>query len=149
MLPFPETLKTTYTPYLTCRIALWFPVIYSCGTGINMAPYGIAGVSTLYNEDEEDMPIADGLPINDEPPQTVTVGFMSTVRAPANGLVDSWATLQHIAKLAKLKGDITGRPSMAGSLVRLLTGEDEDATQLEISEAASVSPQVFEKLLAK
>ena len=114
-----------------------------------MIAYGIAEFSTLYNEDEEDMPIADGLPINDEPPQTVTAGFMSTVREPANGLVDSWATLQHIAKWAKLKGDITCIPSMAGSLVRLLTGEDEDATQLEYSEVASVSPQVFEKLLAK
>ena len=118
-----------------------------------MVAYEMAEYSILYNEDDEDMPITDGLPTahrpDEEPLQTVTAGFMCTVCEPTKGLVDIWTTLQHIAKWAKLKGDITCIPSMAGSLVRLLTGDDEDPSQLEISEVASVSPQMCEKLFQK
>ena len=64
---------------------------------------------------------------------------MSTGREPTKDLVDSWITVAHIAAWAKLKGEIAWTPSMAGSLIRLLMGEDEDPILLEISELASVA----------
>ena len=79
-----------------------------------------------------------------DPPPTVTAALMSTVREPTPDQVASWTTVNHKSKWSKLKGEISWPPSMAGSLLWLLAGPDEDPADLDIAELASVSDDLFE-----
>ena len=104
-------------------------------------------VEALFEEDAGDL-IITGQPSQPDPPPTVTAALMSTVPEPTPDLVASSTTLEQGATWAKLKGDITWPPSMAGSLVRLLSGDEDDPSELEIAEAASVSPKHLEPPLS-
>ena len=48
------------------------------------------------------------------PPPAVATALLRTVREQSPDQVSSWTTIEHVATWAKLKGDITGPPSMAG-----------------------------------
>ena len=85
---------------------------------------------------------------NFDPPYFVSDALSSIVGEPASDDVASWTSLTDVASCAKLKCDITWPPSMSGSLLRLLAGDD-DPAYLVISEIASVSPSFFEAQLSK
>ena len=72
---------------------------------------------------------------------------MSTVREPTPDQVAIWTTVNDIIQWSKLKGDISWPPSMAGSLLRLLAGPDEDPADLDIADLAVVSSDLFESRL--
>ena len=58
-------------------------------------------------------------------PAFVMTAAQSTVREPSDSEVAGWSTLADVASWAKPKGDILWPPSMAGSLVHLLAGDDD------------------------
>ena len=80
------------------------------------------------------------------PRPTVTNALQSTVREPTPDETSRWTTLEHVPRWAKLKRHIAWIPSMAGSLIRLLAGDD-DLAHTEIFESASISTSRFEAQL--
>ena len=67
------------------------------------------------------------------PPPAVATALLGTVREPTPDQLASWTTIEHVATWAKLKGDITWPPSMAGSLIRLMAGDDEGPADIGVS----------------
>ena len=67
----------------------------------------------------------------------------SSVREPEPSDIAAWTQLADVATWAKLKGDLDWAPSPLGSLLRLFA-DDEDISELLISEGAGIKPQGFE-----